>query len=66
MIAFDSPSARPSSNTSVGTRSAGFSRAKQLAAVGAVDDAQLLALIVDTEVRSSSPHLVAMPETCEL
>ena len=59
-IAPDSPSGRPSSSTSVGTRSAGFRCADEIGAIGAVDDVERVALERQAEVRGQEADLVAV------
>ena len=59
-MAFDSASGRPSSSTSVGTRSPGVQLAENLRAVRAVDDRHLDRLVLDPELRKQETHLVAV------
>ena len=60
MIAFDSASGRPSSRTSVGTRSAGLRSPRISPRFGAVDDAALAALVGQPEMREEQADLVAV------
>ena len=59
-IAFDSASGRPSSSTSVGTRSAGIQVSEQLRPARAVDDVYVDSLVREPEEREQEPDLVAV------